>query len=543
MLNNIKFTGLILLTAVGLSACGGGGQSNFNPPTSGSSGGTGPQWQAGVYAPESELKDFCAAPRSGIDPYSGRAYPDKAGSATYEKLWLRSWSNNTYLWYDELDDINPAGYGVQEYFDLLKTDARTPSGAFKDNFHFYQDTAEYKQRTQSGVESGYGIEWKFSALSPPRKLEIAFIEPGSPADLAGLVRGDEVVEVDGVDFINGGTQNDVNTINNGLFPSIAGESHDFVFETVAGERIDVTMASADVQITPVQNASVIETDLGRVGYVQFNSHIALAQDQLIDAFELFVNENATELVVDLRYNGGGLLVLASQLGYMVAGDANTAGRTFEQMQFNDKHPSRDPVTGDPLVPLEFVDKRIDYDRFVETSESLPTLALNRVFVLATDGTCSASEAFINGLRGIDVEVILIGDQTCGKPYGFYPTDNCGTTYFTIQFTGVNDKGFGEYSDGFLPTPSPQFPAEVLGCMVEDDLSLPLGNPQEGQLRAALDYMSSGSCPQSSGIERFSQKTAPEGKGLQIKRPDPRYRATILENKLYQQFGRNPESQP
>ncbi|WP_197414265.1 S41 family peptidase [Lacimicrobium alkaliphilum] len=413
-------TGALLAALIGLSACGGGGgsgQGNFRAPSSGSST---PQWQAGVYAPESELKDFCAVPRSGTDPFSGQSYPDKTGSATHEKLWLRSWSNNTYLWYDELDDINPAGYGVLEYFDLLRTTARTPSGAAKDNFHFYQDTAEYKQQTQSGVESGYGIEWKFSSVSPPRKLQIAFIEPGSPADMAGLERGARVLEVDGVDVVNG---SNVEIINNGLFPSVAGENHQFVYEDHAGERIEVTMTSADVQITPVQNAKVLETEQGRVGYLQFNSHIALAQDQLIEAFELFVDENATDLVVDLRYNGGGLLVLASQLGYMVAGDANTNGRTFEQMQFNDKHPNRDPVTGEVLIPLEFVDKRIDYERFVETSQNLPTLALNRVFVLTTDGTCSASEAFINGLRGIDIEVILIGDQTCGKPYGFYPTDN------------------------------------------------------------------------------------------------------------------------
>ena len=58
-------------------------------------------------------------------------------------------------------------------------------------------------------------------------------------------------------------------------------------------------------------------------------------------------------------------------------------------------------------------------------------------------TCSASESIINGLRGVNVQVIQIGSTTCGKPYGFYPEDNCGTTYFSIQFKGVNAAGFGE----------------------------------------------------------------------------------------------------
>ncbi len=97
-------------------------------------------------------------------------------------------------------------------------------------------------------------------------------------------------------------------------------------------------------------------------------------------------------------------------------------------------------------------------------------------MLTTDDTCSASEAFMNGLRGIDVEVIQIGGKTCGKPYGFYPQDNCGTTYFSIQFSGINFKGFGDYADGFNPTNSPVFAADVKGCPVADDFSKVLGDP-------------------------------------------------------------------
>jgi hypothetical protein len=99
------------------------------------------------------------------------------------------------------------------------------------------------------------------------------------------------------------------------------------------------------------------------------------------------------------------------------------------------------------------------------------------------GTCSASEAVINGLRGVDVEVTLIGGESCGKPYAFIPASNCGTTYFGIQMQGVNDKGFGDYADGFAPT-----------CRVNDDLSHAQGDPAEGMLAAALGYRSSGACP-------------------------------------------------
>src|SRR5690606_24105135 len=93
------------------------------------------------------------------------------------------------------------------------------------------------------------------------------------------------------------------------------------------------------------------------------------------------------------------------------------------------------------------------------------------------------------------EVIQIGSTTCGKPYGYYPHDNCGTTYFSIQLQAVNDKGFGEYQDGFSPG-NTLGPAGVRlpGCSVADDFSKPLGDPTEARFAAALQHRVDGSCP-------------------------------------------------
>ena len=126
---------------------------------------------------------------------------------------------------------------------------------------------------------------------------------------------------------------------------------------------------------------------------------------------------------------------------------------------------------------------------------LPALDLRRVIILTGPNTCSASESLINGLRGIDIEVIQIGEPTCGKPYGFYATDNCGTSYFTIQFRGVNAKGFGDYSDGFMPVEGATGSGiNVPGCRATDDFSRALGDPTEGRLAAALSYRDSSTCP-------------------------------------------------
>jgi hypothetical protein len=118
-----------------------------------------------------------------------------------------------------------------------------------------------------------------------------------------------------------------------------------------------------------------------------------------------------------------------------------------------------------------------------------------VFVLTTSSTCSASESIINSLQGVNVQVIQVGSTTCGKPYGFYPTDNCGVTYFSIQFQGVNAKNFGNYPDGFTPqnTLTPQG-VPVLGCSVADDFTHALGDSAEGLLASALGYQATGVCP-------------------------------------------------
>jgi hypothetical protein len=204
-------------------------------------------------------------------------------------------------------------------------------------------------------------------------------------------------------------------------------------------------------------------------------------------------------VLDVRYNGGGFLVIASQLAYMIAGPARATG-TFEDIRFNAKHPSTNPVTGQPLQPLPFANVSVGLS--APAGQPLPTLDLPRVFVLTGSNTCSASESIINSLRGVGVEVIQIGSRTCGKPYGFYPEDNCGTTYFTIQFQGVNALGFGDYSDGFSPQNSVGTQTTPIpGCSVADDFAHALGDTTESRLAAALAYRDFGaaSCPAPSGL--------------------------------------------
>jgi carboxyl-terminal processing protease len=517
---------LVLITVITLllNACGGG--SSLPPIVPNVPKISEPSWLAGQFSDDSIYKDLCAVPRIVPDS-NGDTFSDAQGSSMHEKMWLRSWTNDTYLWYSEVDDNNPLPFTVAAYFSQLKTDERTASGTFKDNFHFSQSTEDYNQRTQSGVTSGYGISWEFISSSSPRRLIVQYTEPNSPAATASVSRGYELKTIDGIDFINATSQANVDQINAALFPSDAGQTFNFVFtDEAANEVLAVNLTSKNVELQPVQNIKVIDTGVGRMGYMQFNSFIRSGQQGLIDGFQQFVDQAVTELVIDLRYNGGGLLAMASQVAYMVAGSAQTNNQTFETLQFNDKYPNVDPVTGNTLRPTPFYTREIDWttSQFINDSP-LPTVNLTRVFILATENTCSASEAVINGLRGIDVEVVLIGSTTCGKPYGFYPTDNCSTTYFTIQFQGVNAKGFGEYSEGFLPVTSPEFNDQLPGCTVTDDFTQVLGNENEALLAAAIGYAETGVCTiQNKPVNKSVNNDSLHRSGIPIKTPN-----TILDS--------------
>jgi len=502
-----------------LSACGGGGGSPGTcvgsaavcSPSSSALNLPPPVGEA-KFAASTSFAGQCqrARPAAAGNALTGELYDDMVGSLNTELNWIRSFVNETYLWYDEVPTIDLAQYAIgatvpfyepsnnqasqyllrtgvdvtDAFFNSQRTPLTTRSGKPKDRFHFTYPTSEW-EAIQVGQSIGYGFEAALLAPTPPRKVVVAFTAPGSVAAANQIVRGTEFVSVDGVDVANGSP---VATINEALFAPLAGKTYTFeVLDPGSTVRRTVSMAAGPTTSVPVQNVAVLPTPTGSVGYLLFNDHIVTAESQLVNAFNQFRaadgGTGVRDLVIDLRYNGGGLLSIASRLGYMIAGSAATSGKTFERLQFNRKNPFG-YTASEASTP------------FLSTSDAnvpLPQLALPRVFVLTSSSTCSASEALINGLRGAGIEVIQIGGTTCGKPYGFFPEENCSTTYFAVQLEGVNHLGFGDYPDGFVPGGDPSLPTSVPGCVVADDFSRQLGDPLEGRLAAALRYRVDGTC--------------------------------------------------
>lgn len=397
--------------------------------------------------------------------------------------------DQTYLWYNQVPTVDASAYtaaaygsnysALDAYFQALKTKTTTASGKLTDQFSFTIPTLQWNQQTQSGVQAGFGARWRLiyqsANVGPPWVLRIAFVEPASPADLAGLKRGTSVTRINGAD-INTLSYNQIIAY---IFPSGTTPTTFTAQDVGVATSRDVTVTpSNSVLTTPVPLTTVLTSGTKKVGYLVLNTfNVASAEQQLVQAISNLKSQNVSELVLDLRYNSGGYVTISSELGYMIGG-ANLNGQAFEKYICNDRNPFAFCGTNEPFDATT-------QGFSLTAGQPLPQLGLTRVYVLTTAGTCSASESIINGLSPF-VNVVRIGSTTCGKPYGFLVTDNCGTSYAAIQFKGANASGFGDYADGFAPT-----------CPVADDLSHARGDPNELMLSGALTHINTGVCPPAS----------------------------------------------
>ena len=498
------------LTLALLAACGGGSDA----PAAGTTGATPPSNPANTTADTStqttSLNSTATLPTLGytaasvaqqcVAPRKGDGFTDVQGTIETEKKWVRAHMDETYLFYKDVPVVDaarfiPSAYEgsvfntLRAYFSALLTPKVTASGNDVDQFSFVAPT-QTRTNQQAGISSGYGISFARlddGASTSTVVIRVLRVEPNSPGELAGVQRGDTVKSVDGVD-INDKTQAGQEKLDAGLNPGVAVKTTTFGLQAAGSQVIDevVVVSSTSITTTPVEIAKTLKVGSSKVGYLALNSFSAVtAQTPLINAMKQFKSDGVNDLVLDLRYNGGGIVLLANQLSYMI-GDAKLKDKIFEKSVCNDKNPF-DACK----QPTPFIDVTIgDNANNVAPGKDIPQLGLKRVFVLTTGSTCSASESVINGLSPY-LEVIRIGGTTCGKPFGFIVQDNCGTSYAALQIKVANANGFAEYEDGFKPT-----------CTVADDLSKHRGDPAELMLASAVNYIKTGSCQsQSAGAQK------------------------------------------
>ena len=382
-------------------------------------------------------------------------YPAAAASCSLadQRAWLRDYMTDQYFWYDRQGTPDDSAPSMAEYFGSLLA-------VGLDRYSSSTTTAQFLRLNQEGKSLGYGYQlaWADAAQT---QLRFRLVEPLSPLGLAGVRRGDWVLSIDGFT---------ASQIAAGALASVTSEgiARQFVLADPLLAQRTVTVNSAEYAISPVLHASVLTAANGaQVGYLVYQEFNASGAAALAAAINTFRTVGISELVLDLRYNGGGSTTQARNMASLVGGAA-LDGQVFAHYRYNKKYTSNNVVqtfTANPGVLL-----------------AAPLAGLRRLVVIASSGTASASEMVINGLKPY-MPVVLIGGTTFGKPYGSAPRDSCGRTYSAITIEISNALGSANFVQGFAPT-----------CTMSDDVTRQWGDPAERRTAAALTYIATGLCP-------------------------------------------------
>jgi C-terminal peptidase prc len=383
----------------------------------------------------------------GAAPAAAQPGPRNCSRLSQNQV-VRDVLDEYYLWYREVPRLNPAAYASPEaYLEALRYRPLDSS------FSYITDRASNEAFYSASQFVGLGI----STQTTDTEMRVLQVFPDSPASEGGLARGDRIVT------INGRTVADL--IASGQIGGAFGANQEGVevrleFRTREGEARRATLVKRAVTIPTVSLTRTFDIDGRKVGYLFFRNFVEPSYDALDAAFAALREAGATELVVDLRYNGGGLVDVAVHLGSLVGG-ALTNGRVFAVFEHNDKNP--------------------DLNETLRFGEKAQALNLSRLFVITTTSSASASELVINSLRP-HIPVVVIGDRTYGKPVGQYGFTFCDKVLAPVSFKLVNANGEGDYFGGILPD-----------CVAPDDVEHDLGAGDEGSLAEAFHVIRTGAC--------------------------------------------------
>jgi C-terminal processing protease CtpA/Prc len=336
-----------------------------------------------------------------------------------------------YYWYRYIPSgVEPSGVdGIHEYFDTLL--------APQDRWSWMMTGQEYLD-SESGIAESYGI-----SLGQPIEyyndysVKVRYVHPGSPMDDMGIKRGYTLTHLNGVPVSS--------LIANGSFNAVySGSTNNFTFLDHSGLQTNFTVTKEIINTRSSLMATIYDNKdypglPGKIGYFHYLSFKASMLDDIKEAMNLFKTNNISELILDLRYNGGGDSRATKLLANYIA-PASAQGALLARREHNDRYSSWDQDKATQTI----IEREAD------------ALDLNRIFILTTKGTASASEIIINGLRPL-VEVIQIGETTYGKPNGMYVLpypdgnyDNPEYVFLPICYFSVNSEGEGHYVDGLVP---------------------------------------------------------------------------------------------
>lgn len=354
---------------------------------------------------------------------------------------MRDW----YLWYDKMPvpQPDPANYNTpQEYMDAI-----IYPGVDRWSYIVTQD--ENNQYFEEGKAIGHGFSL---GLDVDNQIRIVFVYPGTEAAIKGVERGWILSKINGV------TVPPNNSVFEMMGKDVVGISNTFTFLDHEGLSKVVTLTKENYTIVPVLHSEVITQGSDKIGYMVFQDFIGTAPSEIDQTMQSFINAGINELIIDLRYNGGGLISVCQHFAGWLVGK-NHANEVLVSFEFNDKHDIENTVLRVP--------------------SKTNGLDLNRIFFIGTNRTASASEMLINGVEPFIPDVILAGSNTHGKPVGMFGIPIDEYIAYPISFSNYNKNHVGDYYNGLVPD-----------IAASDDFVRDFGDLNESMLKPVLDYINS-----------------------------------------------------
>lgn len=435
-----------------LSACGGGGSS-----------GTGSVSTPVAATPTPTPVASTPTPTTGT-----------GCSLRERQTWVAGQMNEWYLFPETLPaSLDPAPYATLDaYVDALTATARNQR---RDRYFTYVTSiAEENAYYASGETAGFGF--RLALNSNTRRLYITESFEGAPALAAGIDRGAEIVSI-GTTAANLRTVSDILAaegsagLNAALGPNTAGTARVFRVRNTNGSTFDATVTKTDFNLTPVSSRygyKILDDNGKKVGYVNLRTFISTANDGLRDAFAALKAAGVSEVIIDLRYNGGGLVSVAENFGRLLGGNRSTSD-VFGITSFRPDKSSQNSTS-----------------YFAPQPQSI---APTKVAFIGFGGSASASELLINAfIPYLGTNMALVGGNTFGKPVGQIAIDRaaCDDRLRVVAFAIQNRDRSAAYYDG-LATVVPRT------CAASDDINFPLGDPRESSIAAALNFLGGRSC--------------------------------------------------
>ncbi len=414
--------------------------------------------------------------------------------------------NYWYLFKDDVAVLGDDYFATQSELNTWLVDWDTPEDLFydgllynyptTDRFSWIVDDYEELENDFAGISETDGIEFKPFILCEGCTdvgIAVQYVVKGSPADAAGIKRGMVYTEVDG-QVLNTSNYIDLTYYNTSL-----SATYGFIDETdLSGETFgpvthEIELSKAIVEENPIHLAKTFNLNGKTVGYLMYNHFNHEFDAELNEAFGKFKSEGVTELVLDLRYNPGGRGTSAVDLGSMINGQLK--GEIFIKEKYNSfiTQAYIDQYGAESLI-TRFDDQIYEYDTSHpdHSAEPINSLNLNKVYIIASGSSYSASEILINGLKP-HMEVVQIGTATGGKFQGSktlydsnnFRKDGSGLNpdhkYALQPLIASNTNVNGEaYPDGLIPDVEQKEYINTYGT---------LGDPDEPLLKIALNLIS------------------------------------------------------